>query len=167
MKRNFIALLLISAFGADAALGAEDILSVNGTLFIQIALFVALIVILKRGVFDPLTELLEKREKLTTGTTEEARKLNGEVERIIKDYDLKINQARAQALEQRAEIRREAQAASDEITSKAKRESLSLLEKARAEIDAEAQKIKEKMKPEIEAIARDLASRVLGREVEN
>jgi F-type H+-transporting ATPase subunit b len=154
--------LLISTYRATAA---EDILSVDKTLIIQIIIFIASIFILNAFLFKPILELLEKREKLTTGTIKEAKKLEEEVEHIIKDYEAKLNEARSQAIEERGEIRRRAQAAAEDLIGKARKEAQILLEEAKIKLELEAKEIKEKIRPDIEVLARELASQILRKEV--
>ncbi|MBI2485864.1 MAG: ATP synthase F0 subunit B [Deltaproteobacteria bacterium] len=154
--------LLISTFNARAA---EDILSVDKTLIIQIIIFVAAIFILNSLLFKPLLELVVRREKLTTGTIEEANQLGKKVEQIINEYNVKLNEARTQAMEERNEIRRQAQSAYDDIVKKAKEEAQTLLEEAKAKLQSETKEIKEKVRSDIEVLAREMASRILGKEV--
>lgn len=154
--------LIISTFDAMAA---EDILSVDKTLIIQIIIFIAAIFILNSLLFKPLLELVGRREKLTTGTIEEANQLGEKVNQIINEYNLKLNEARAQAIEERNEIRRQAQSAYDDIVKKAREEAQALLEEAKAKLQSETKEIKEKVRSDIEVLAREIASRVLGKEV--
>jgi F-type H+-transporting ATPase subunit b len=154
--------LIISTFDAMAA---EDILSVDKTLIIQIIIFIAAIFILNSLLFKPLLELVGRREKLTTGTIEEANQLGEKVNQIINEYNLKLNDARAQAIEERNEIRRQAQSAYDDIVKKAREEAQALLEEAKAKLQSETKEIKEKVRSDIEVLAREMASRILGKEV--
>jgi F-type H+-transporting ATPase subunit b len=154
--------LIISTFDAMAA---EDILSVDKTLIIQIIIFIAAIFILNSLLFKPLLELVGRREKLTTGTIEEANQLGEKVNQIINEYNLKLNEARAQAIEERNEIRRQAQSAYDDIVKKAREEAQALLEEAKAKLQSETKEIKEKVRSDIEVLAREMASRILGKEV--
>jgi F-type H+-transporting ATPase subunit b len=154
--------LIISPFSARAA---EDILSVDKTLIIQIIIFVGTIFILNALLFKPFLELVGRREKLTTGTIEQANELRKKVEQIINEYNTKLNEARAQAIEERNEIRRQAQRAYEDIIKKVREEAQALLEEAKAKLQSETKDIKEKVRSDIEVLAREIASRVLGKEV--
>jgi F-type H+-transporting ATPase subunit b len=147
------------------AMAAEGILSVDKTLVIQIIVFVAAIFVLNSLLFKPLLGLMEKREQLTTGTIGEAKELEQKVGQIIGEYNARLNEARAKALEERNEIRREAQAAAEDIIRKAREEAQILLEEAKGKLASETKEIKEKIRSDIEVLAREMASRILGKEV--
>ncbi len=144
---------------------AEDILSVDKTVVIQMVIFLASIFILNSLLFKPLLGLVDKREQLTTGTIEEAKKLEEKVGQIIEEYNSKLNEARARALEERNETRRQAQVLHEEMIKKAREEAQALLEEAKHKLELETREIKGKIRSDVETIARDMASRILGKEV--
>ncbi|MGH7890227.1 MAG: ATP synthase F0 subunit B [Thermodesulfobacteriota bacterium] len=147
------------------ALAAEDILSVDKTLIIQIIIFVAAIFILNSLLFKPLLELLGRREKLTSGTIEEAKQLGEKVEQIINEYKMKLNEARSLAMEERNEIRRHAQTAYEDAVKKAREEAQAVMEESKVRLQSETKEIKEKVRSDIAVLARDMVSRILGKEI--
>ncbi len=154
-------LLLISA---SQAFAAEDLLSVNKTVIIQIVIFIAAIFILNTLVFKPFMELIDRREKLTKGAIGEAKELEEKVKEIILEYEAKLNDARAQAQEERNKIVREAEAAASEIISKTREETAGLLDEAKKKLESESEVIKEKLKGDVQLLSNEIASRILGRE---
>lgn len=147
------------------AKAAEELLKVDKTLIVQIVIFIAAIFILNSILFKPLLQLVERREELTTGRLKEAKELEARVKEIMKDYKEKLDEVRARAMEERNEIRREAETAGERIIARAHDEALALLQEAKAKLESQARDIREKIKPEIEILARDMASQVLGREL--
>ncbi|HWP93617.1 MAG TPA: ATP synthase F0 subunit B [Thermodesulfobacteriota bacterium] len=161
-----LALTLITVIlSIHQANAAEDILSVDKTVVIQMVIFLASIFILNSLLFKPLLGLVDKREQLTTGTIEEAKKLEEKVGQIIEEYNSKLNEARARALEERNETRRQAQVLHEEMIKKAREEAQALLEEAKHKLELETSEIKGKIRSDVETIARDMASRILGKEV--
>ncbi len=154
-------LLLISA---SQAFAAEDLLSVNKTVIIQIVIFIAAIFILNTLVFKPFMELIDRREKLTKGAIGEAKELEEKVKEIILEYEAKLNDARAQAQEERNKIVREAEAAASGIISKTREETAGLLDEAKKKLESESEVIKEKLKGDVQMLSKEIASRILGRE---
>jgi len=154
-------LLLISA---SQAFAAEDLLSVNKTVIIQIVIFIAAIFILNTLVFKPFMKLIDRREKLTKGAIREARELEEKVKEIILEYEAKLNDARAQAQEERNKIVREAEAAASVIISKTREETAGLLDEAKKKLESESEVIKEKLKGDVQLLSKEIASRILGRE---
>jgi F-type H+-transporting ATPase subunit b len=157
-----LSILLISVSDAGAA---EELLKIDKTLIVQIIIFIAAIFILNSLLFKPLLGLIEKRERLTTGRIKEAKELRERVEQIEKEYRAKLDEIRAKAMEERNEMRREAQAAAEDLIEKAHREAQALLEEAQSKLELEAKEIRERIKPEIEVLAHEIALKILGRKV--
>ncbi|HEY7535345.1 MAG TPA: ATP synthase F0 subunit B [Thermodesulfobacteriota bacterium] len=155
----------VLVFSTTNAKAAEELLSIDKTLIIQMVIFISAIFILNSLLFKPLLQLVERREQLTTGRIKEAKELEKKVEQIIKEYKEKLDEVRAKAMEERNEIRRVAQTAGDKLIAKAHDEAQVLIQEAKAKLWLEASEIREKIKPEIEILARDMASQILGREL--
>ena len=159
-------LLVVLTTSGNAFAAGDDILSIDPKhLVILIALFVAAIVLLNKILFTPLMELDEKREQLTSGTSNEAKELKLKAEQTIKQYNEKINEARVQTQEERTLIRKEAQSSAAEMMERARTDATSLLDDAKTKINNEAAAIREKIKPEIEMIAKDVASKLINKEI--
>lgn len=157
-----LTILFVSVSDASAA---EELLKIDKTLIVQLIIFIATIFILNSLLFKPFIEVVEKREKLTTGRIKEAKELEVKVEQITREYRAKLDEIRAKAMEERNEIRREAQAAAEDLIGKAHKEAQALLEEARSKLRLEAKEIRERIKPEIEVLAREMALQILGRKV--
>ncbi|HVY55186.1 MAG TPA: ATP synthase F0 subunit B [Thermodesulfobacteriota bacterium] len=168
MKANKIlpvlSLVTLVFAASSQAFAAEDLLSVNKTVFIQIVIFIAAIFILNTLVFKPFMELIDRRDKLTKGSIKEARELEEKVKQIILEYETKLNEARAQAQEERSKIVREAEAAASGIVAKTREETGALLEEAKKKIESEAEVVKEKLKGDVQLLSKEIASKILGRE---
>ncbi|MFQ5787835.1 MAG: hypothetical protein ACE5H1_07615, partial [Thermodesulfobacteriota bacterium] len=74
VKSSLIISLLLIVTSSNA-FAAEDILKIDKILIFQIIIFIAAIFIINSLLFKPLLELVDKREKLTTGTIEKANEL--------------------------------------------------------------------------------------------
>jgi len=164
---NFYYLVIIVLLSAtDSAFASEDnILSLDKTLIIQLVIFVSAIFMLNKLLFKPLLELDSRRQKLTTGTISEAKELKIKAEETIKEYKEQMNIARAQVQEERNEIRKHAQASASEMITRARGEVNGLLDEARANIEKESQEMRDKVRPEVELIAKDVASRLINKEI--
>ncbi len=157
-----LALVMITS---TAHAASEDMLSVNYTVFIQIAIFLIAIFILNKLVFKPFLNLVDRRDMLTRGAIEEAHELEEKVKVIIEEYDLKLDEARALAAQERSKLVLEGQKVAGEIIGKAREEAGVFLEEAKAKLEADTKEIKEKIKGDIDELATDIASKVLGKEV--
>ena len=156
--------LLFLLVSATQAFASEDLLAVNKTVIIEIVIFIAAIFILNKLVFKPFIELIDKREKLTKGALQEAKELEDKVKGIILEYEAKLNEARVQAQEERNKIVKEAETAANGIISKAREETAGLIDEAKKKLESETQVIKEKLMGDVQILAKEIASKVLGRE---
>jgi F-type H+-transporting ATPase subunit b len=161
----FVLVLTILFVSVSDAEAAEELLKIDKTLIIQLIIFIATIFILNSLLFKPFLRLVERREKLTTGRIKEAKELEEKVEHITREYRAKLDEIRAKATEERNDIRREAQAAAEDLIGRTHKEAQALLEEARSKLKLEANEIRERIKPEIEVLAREMSLQILGRKV--
>lgn len=165
LKQFIFYSLALVVVTSNAHAASEDLLSVNYTVFIQIVIFLIAIFILNKLVFKPFLNLVDRRDMLTRGAIEEAHELEDKVKAIIEEYDLKLNEARDIAIEERNKLILEGQTVAGEVIGKAREETGVLLEEAKTKLEAETKEIKEKIKGDIDELATDIASKVLGKEV--
>ena len=164
--RNFIlSFSLLTFFASSAYAASGDLLSVNYTVFIQIAIFLIAIYILNKLVFKPFLNLVDRRDKLTRGAIEEAHELEDKVKAIIEEYDSKLSEARTLAVEERNKLIQEGQNVAQEIIGEARNETSALLDEAKVKLEADTKEIKEKIKGDIDSLAGEIATKVLGKEV--
>ena len=142
----------------------DEMLSVDGTILYQFVIVILGLFIINKLILQPLISVLDRREQLTRGTAEEARELTDKAENLINDYKQKIDEARTEANEKRAEIRKEAQLISEKMISEARDESHSALESYKSELNVQVNDIKTKIKPEIENLAKEISNKVLSME---
>ena len=81
------------------ASAAENLLSVDQTLVIQLVIFLIALFLLNRLVFRPLLGVWDRREELTAGTLREAEEMTRKAESAISEYNEKLAEARTQATE--------------------------------------------------------------------
>ena len=106
-----IFILFLSVVNTYAA--GDEMLSVDGSILYQFVIVILGLFIINKLILQPLISVLDRREQLTRGTAEEARELTEKAENLINDYKQKIDEARTEANEKRAEIRKEAQLISE------------------------------------------------------
>lgn len=166
-KRDLIIFLTSTIFiiSYTDAIAAEDILKIDKILIFQIVIFVAAIFILNSLLFKPLFQLLDKREKLTTGAIKEANELRQRIDQIINEYNAALDEARFQALEERNKIRHHAHIAAGEIIEKARDEAQTLLNLSKVRLESEKIEKGKSIEPEIKSLARIVASRILEKEL--
>jgi F-type H+-transporting ATPase subunit b len=158
----FVATLLIAAQQEEAP---PPLIDVDGTLFIQFALFLIMLFILSRLVFRPYLKLRDERHKGIEGAREEATKMQERARGVNADYDAQLTRARQRGSEERQRLRAEAATYERQVLGAARDESQKALEAARGKIASEASDARTKLTAESTALARQIVTKVLGREV--
>ena len=157
--------VLVASASRDANAVADDLLTVDWTVGVQLVIFVVALWLLNKLVFRPLLRVRDRREELTAGTLKEAEEMTRRAEETIAEYEAKIAEARAAATETRNEIRQRGQAEADGILAEAREQAQAELEKRRGALEGEISKIRAGVRSEAESLAASIADRVLGGEV--
>ncbi len=132
----------------------------------QIGLFVLLMLVLKPVLFDPMLKLFEEREKRIDGAKAAARKIDEKSATALTKYETEMAKARASANAERDKLRAEGVKMENEILAKVRIATAQSLEEGKKKAHAEAAAVRATLQGESGALAKDLASRVLGREVQ-
>ena len=135
------------------------------TLLVQVVLFVALWLILKPMLFDPMLKLFEEREKRIEGAIAEARQIDLKSVAAKTKYDDALTKARAEGATERDRLRGEGIKKENELLTAARVEAQAKLEAGRKQAQTELAKAKDELAGERAKLAKELAARVLGREV--
>ncbi len=151
-----------------ASIAAPQAISVDfdATFLVQLAFFVVLTFVLKPTLFDPMLKLFEEREKRIDGAKVQARHIDEKSATALAQYEARMAEARAAANAQRDRIRADGLKREQEIMARARASTAQAIESGKAAAHAEAQRAQAKLKAEAVTLARDVATRVLGREVQ-
>ncbi len=155
----------------DAALtggtsGSAVDVDINWTFLAQIALFLVLFVVLKPLLFDPLLRLFEEREKRIAGAKAEATEMYKEADAKIAKYEEELALVKRAAGEERDKLRAEGQRQEQAILAKVRNETNALLDEGRKKISVDGASLRQELDVAAQALAREMATSVLGREVQ-
>lgn len=131
----------------------------------QMVIFGTLIVLLKPLVFDPVLELFAEREKRTEGAKAEARKMQEEAGELLRKYEHELEKVQRVAGDERDKMRSETARLEAEQLAEARRVSAQILDEGRQKIEEEIHAVRFELGRSSERLARDIAGRVLGREI--
>ncbi len=159
--KTFLYAVVFVLAGAPSASAAENLLSVDKTIVIQLVIFLVALFLLNRLVFRPLLGVRERREELTAGTLREAGEMTRKAEGAIAEYNEKLAEARARATETRNELRQRGQNESSKMLLSAREAAQAELEGARETLESEIVKIRADLRGEIESLAAEISNRVL------
>lgn len=127
-------------------------------LFIQMYL-------IKRFLFKPINEVLEKRRELADKEIRDARTAKEEADSMKTQYEADIANAHAKAAEIVQSAQREAQAKADAMVQDAQSQVAGMKLRAEADIAQERKKAINEVKDEIGGLAMDIAGKVVEKEI--
>ena len=127
-------------------------------LFIQMYL-------IKRFLFKPINEMLEKRRAAADAEITDAEAAKKEANAIKEEYEQNMQEAKAKANEILESARKTATLQSEKIVKEASEQAAALKNKAEKEIAQEKKKAVNEVKGEIGGIAMDIAGKVIEREI--
>ncbi|GAC1351498.1 MAG: hypothetical protein NVS3B20_03090 [Polyangiales bacterium] len=133
----------------------------------QILLFVLLFLVLRPLLFQPLIRLFEERERRIEGAKSEARTMYVEADEKMAKYEEELLSVKRAAGEERDRLRSEGLRREQQILAKVRAETNVLLEEGKAAIAKEATVLRAELSKQSQSLARDIAARVLGREVQS
>ncbi|MGN8799055.1 F0F1 ATP synthase subunit B [Candidatus Merdisoma sp. HCP28S3_D10] len=127
-------------------------------LFIQVYL-------IKRFLFKPVNEMLEKRKALADAQIREAEKAKADADAIKTEYEQNMKEAKEKANEILTTAQRTAALQSEEMLKEAASQAAALKSKAESDIAQEKRKAVNEIKDEIGGIAVEIAGKVIEREI--
>lgn len=150
-----------AAHGAKPALLDWDI----GTAFWSILVFVVVLVILRMAAWKPILQGLHQRERFITESIESARRERLEADRLLADYQARINKAREEATAIVEEGKRDAEAVRKRIHDEAHAEAEAMKTRARREIEIARDDALKSLYEQSVGLASIMAGRIVRREL--
>lgn len=148
----------------SAAGGGIDV-DVDLTVFVQVALFVVMMLVLKPLLFDPLLKLFEEREKRIEGARAESHALDKASAEAQTRYEDEMQRARGQANAERDKLRAEGVRSENEILEEARAVTGKKLDDGRSALANELAQARATLQQSASELGAHMATRVLGREI--
>jgi F-type H+-transporting ATPase subunit b len=149
--------------------GSDSVGAVNVdfdlSIVVQVVFFVFLLIVLKPLLFDPMLKLFEAREMRIDGAKLQARRMDEASAGALTKYENEMKLARASANAERDKLRGEGLKTEAEILAKVREKTAKALEEGRARVHGEVEIARSALVQDGATLAKDLAARVLGREV--
>ncbi len=141
-------------------------MNINATLFVQIAVFLALWWFTAKYVWPPIVKALDERSKKIADGLAAADKAKSELAAAEKRVEAEIKQARASA----AEVRASGEKQAAHLVEEARAEAARILAEARKAAEGEAalaaQRAKDQLREQVALLAVSGAERILRREID-
>ena len=141
------------------------LIDIDWTVLVQFGLFLLLLVASNSLLFQPYLRLRERRKQGIDGAREEAEKMTAQADAALAGYEKQLAGARSRANEEGRKVRAEAAAHEKEVTDKARAEAQKTIDEATAKMRQETEAARLQLLPQANQLARQIASKLLGREV--
>jgi F-type H+-transporting ATPase subunit b len=153
-----------SLFAAPLASGGVSI-DFDKTFIVQMVVFALLVLLLKPLLFDPVLKIFEKREERTEGAKATAREMQEKAGELLRRYERELERVNQVASAERERLRSETAKLEAGILGEARAVAAGVVDQGRRQIETQVNAIRFDLGKQSEVIARDIATRVLGREV--
>ena len=147
------------------ATSEHPLIDLDLTVVVQFGLFLVMLVVLNKVLFQPYLRLRDKRQAGIEGARLEADRMVAEADAKLADYETSLAAARDRASEESRKIRGEAAAHEREVTGKARAAATAAMTEAQTKVRAETAAARAQLMPQADALARQMTSKLLGREV--
>ena len=135
------------------------------TFIIQIINLFIQVYLIKKFLFKPINEILEKRKNLADKEIKEAREAKDEADSLKVQYEDSLTNAHAEAAQIVSDAQKEAQQKADTLVHEAEAEAQSIKARAAADIEQEKKKAINEAKDEIGSLAMEIAGKVVEKEI--
>ena len=138
-------------------------ININSTLFIQVVIFISLMFILNKILFQPVLALLQARRNKIEGDQSKARELQTEAEEARIRFDEGLAGGRLRAAEEKERVRDAGLEEAKCLVSQAHHAADEELPRRKGEIEIERRRVEAELKRMQGEIARQIAEKLLGR----
>lgn len=142
---------------------AIPVVDIDGTLYIQLGIFLALVFILGPLLFKPWLEAQERRKAAVEGALGKSKSMRVEADGLLADYDQRLEQAREKAHVVRSDVRRQEEAAQAATLAAAREDANASLARERERIATETAAAREALAARVDELADTIANKLLGR----
>jgi len=149
----------------DTLASGHPLIDIDGTVFVQFGLFLLLFFVANKYLFQPYLQLRERRKAGIEGARAEAERMTASADAKLADYEKQLASARNRANEEGRKVRAEAAAHEKDVTDKARSETQKAIDEATAKMKQETEAARLQLLPQASTLARQIASKLLGREV--
>ena len=163
MTASSIYLTLAQASARAPEANEQQLLDVDGTLFLNLGLFLLAMFLLTKFLWRPYLAVREQRSSRVEGEKEAAKRLEVEAAARLARVEAELGEARRAGSAERARVRTDAQKREQEVLSRAQAAAQKTLAEARARVEAAMATERASLAARADVLGREAAEKVLGR----
>jgi F-type H+-transporting ATPase subunit b len=136
------------------------------TLFVQMAIFLALIFILNLLLFKPILSIIDRRKRQLDELENEIKLFKDSVDKKAAEYNEKLNNAKAKGSDLKKEIIAEGAKQAKSIVDAVRNEIPLMVQESQKKMDKEMQAAREILSGQSRKLSLEISEKVLGRSVQ-
>jgi F-type H+-transporting ATPase subunit b len=140
-------------------------IDINYTLFIQLANFLVLLVVLNFILFKPIRQVMKEREDGISAALSDAKNAQKRMQDLLEQYNASLAEAKLKATTTYNTMYQQGLTVQRDMIAAERSKAGELLDKARAEITTASSAARGDLKKEAERLSQDITSKLLGRAV--
>ncbi len=137
----------------------------NMTLFVQMGIFVFVLMSMHFLIFRPVLRILAARHALTEGAQKEAKQLQDSATEMLNTVSVRIKSARDEGLKEKSVLTREGEACAHDLIHQSRQAWEGRLEESRSVLSAEAKAAQESLQQRSQELSKEMTEKLLGRKV--
>ncbi len=137
--------------------------SLDGSLFIQIVNFIFLIFVLNIILYKPIRKILIQRKEKITGLDQRIDTVGKDIKEKDDAFSQGIKEARAKGLNEKGILLQEGADEEREITERINKKAQADLAEIRAKIAKDVESVSESLRQELDSFANAIGQKILGR----
>jgi F-type H+-transporting ATPase subunit b len=135
------------------------------SLFAQLIGYLILLVILNAILYKPIRRLLAERASRMSAIQSDAEKYERNAEQLLKDFDMKLAEARASGQGAMEKLKQEAREEEHQLSEASNKEADARKQELMAELTSEIDAARKDLTAKVEAFAMDISQKLLGRAI--
>ncbi len=162
-KAVFSSALLVLCLSRAQAAGLQDIIKPQpGSIIWTAAVFLVLLLVLRKWAWKPILEALQAREDGIRQNLEEAQKSREEGQKLLQQYRTQLDAARKEAQKVITEASARAEILHEERKREIEAEARAMIEKAKVEVEQARLKVVQELRQDVVEIALEAAGKIIG-----
>lgn len=138
-------------------------INVDVTLFIQMANFLLLLVLMNLVLYRPIRRLVAQRNELVSKQRAGIDKAESEAQKALREFEERLKAARAAGREKIQELKEAAYRMEKDLLGQAAEEAAKEVQAVRERIQKEIGQVRGQLQAQIQEFSKEMAQRILGR----
>jgi len=141
------------------------LISLNYSFFVQLFIFLFLVIILNQFLFKPVLKIWQEREEAIEGKRKKAQELEKQVNELAQRLNQELEKAQERAQKEEEKLKQKFLRQQEELIQKTRSQANEMIAELREKIALEYKTALSQLEQEAENLAQKIAEQILGRKI--